>query len=290
MVDKILNPSVVDVSEDINYGSMAEIDETAAFLRSKGIDAPEIGIVLGSGLNHYADRIEDAIRINYSEIPGFIAPTVAGHYGQIIYGTHEGKKIVILAGRFHHYEGHSITRVVFPYRVLIRMGIKRLIITNASGCINPNYKAGSLMLISDHINLTGRNPLIGKNIDEFGPRFPDMSDVYNKALREEMKLRAAEEGIEVCEGVYVGLTGPCFETPAEIRFFGAIGGDAVGMSTVPEAIVANHAGLEVIGISCLSNMAAGVIEDSVITPDEVDQTGLEVAETFAKLVDIAVSL
>ncbi len=290
MTDIYKTTTVIDVSEDINYASLAEIDETVAFLKEKGVVDPELAIVLGSGLNTYADRIENAIRIKYSEIPGFIAPTVAGHYGEVIYGVHEGKRIVILAGRFHHYEGHDINRVVFPYRVLIRMGIKRLIITNASGCINPHYKAGSMMLISDHINLTGRNPLIGKNFDDFGPRFPDMSDVYDKALRERMKVKAAAEGIELCEGVYVGLTGPCFETPAEIRFFAAIGGDAVGMSTVPEAIVANHAGLEIIGISCLSNMAAGVIEDSVITAAEVDETGKEVADTFAKLVDIAVAL
>lgn len=279
---------IANVSEHIDYSSLEAIDQTVDFLRERGIDSPEVGIVLGSGLNTYADTLEDVIRIKYSEIPGFIAPTITGHYGELIYGTRFGKKIIILAGRFHHYEGHSVTRVVFPYRVLIRLGIKRMIITNASGCINRNFEVGSLMLISDHINLTGRNPLIGKHIPELGPRFPDMTDVYNKSLRVLVKEEASKIGIELNEGVYVGLTGPSFETPAEIRFYGAIGADAVGMSTVPEAIVMNCAGVEIIGISCLSNMAAGIIEDKEITTDEVDQTGREVAETFAKVVDIAV--
>lgn len=282
--------SVTDISIDIEYASLSTIDATAKYLRDRGITEPEVGIVLGSGLNSYADRLKNAIRINYSEIPGFISPTVAGHYGEIIYGDLDGIKVIVLAGRFHYYEGHSITRVVFPYRVLIRLGIKRMIITNASGCINRSFEAGSLMLISDHINLTGRNPLIGANIPELGPRFPDMTDTYNKSLREAVKAEAAAIGIELHEGVYAGLTGPCFETPAEIRFLATIGADAVGMSTVPEAIVTNHAGLEVIGISCLSNMAAGIIEDKEITTDEVDQTGADVAETFAKVVDIAVRI
>ncbi len=281
---------VTNVGVNIDYASLKIIDETADFLRELGMIDPEVGIVLGSGLNSYADRMEDVIRIKYSDIPGFIAPTVAGHYGELIYGTHMGKKVIIMAGRFHLYEGHSMTRVVFPYRVLIRLGIKRMIITNASGCINRNYKAGSLMLISDHINLMGQNPLVGNTIEEIAPKFPDMSDIYNKSLRVIMKEKALAEGIKLEEGVYVALTGPSFETPAEIRFLERIGGDCVGMSTVPEALVTNGAGLEIIGISCLSNMAAGIIEDSAITTDEVDQTGRDVADKFAKVVDIAVSL
>lgn len=282
--------NVTDVSERVNYASLDIIDQTVEFLKDKGMTDPEVGIVLGTGLNTYADRLENVIRIKYHDTPGFIAPTVAGHYGEIIYGTHLGKKVIILAGRFHFYEGHSMIRITFPFRVLARLGIKRMIITNASGCINRNFEAGSLMLIKDHINLFGTNPLIGNNIEELGPKFPDMSDVYNKALRQIMKTETEAIGIHLNEGVYAGLPGPSFETPAEIRYLSAIGADAVGMSTVPEAIICNHAGLEIIGISCLSNMAAGIIEDSEITTDEVDQTGADVAETFAKVVDIAVRI
>lgn len=278
------------MSDSKFYTSIETIDAAADFLRSKGIEAPEVGIVLGSGLNSYADRIEDAIRIPYSEIIGFAVTKVSGHYGELIFGTHEGKKIAILAGRFHYYEGHPIERVVFPYRVLIRLGIKRLIITNASGCINRNYNAGDLMLISDHINLSGTNPLIGENLSELGPRFPDMSDVYDKNLRIALKAEAEKKGIDLREGVYAGLSGPSFETPAEIRFLEKIGADAVGMSTVPEAIVAKHAGLEIVGISCLSNMAAGIIPDSSISSAEVDETGKDVADVFAQLVDMSIAL
>lgn len=285
-----LNKDFIDVSEELDYTSLEVIDRTADFFRDNGMTEPEVGIVLGSGLNTYADRLENTIRIKYSDIPGFISPTVAGHYGEVIYGTHEGKKVMILAGRFHFYEGHPMHRVVFPYRVLIRMGVKRFIITNASGCINTNFKAGSLMLISDHINLFGTNPLIVPRTPEFGTSFPDMSDIYNRELRAIVKEEAAKEGIALNEGVYIGVTGPSFETPAEIRFFRTIGADAVGMSTVPEAIVLNRAGLEIIGISCLSNMAAGIIENSEITAAEVDETGKQAADDFATVVDIAIRI
>ena len=276
--------------EGLIFTDIEVIKQTAEFLRSRGVCDPDLAIVLGSGLNQYADRFENAIEIPYQDIPGFAAPTVAGHFGRLIYGTYRGKKVVVLAGRFHFYEGHKVSRVVFPYRVLIYMGIKRLIITNASGCINENCNPGEFMLISDHINYTGQNPLIGAYFEGFGPKFPDMSDTYDADLREALKARMEELGIHLHEGVYVGLTGPSFETPAEIRFFRHIGGDMVGMSTVAEAIVANHAGLEVIGISLLSNMAAGIIPKSKITSSEVDEIGSQVVDTFSAIIDEAITI
>lgn len=194
-----------------------------------------------------------------------------------------------MAGRYHYYESGDIRTTAFPARVLIELGIRRMIITNAAGCVNENWNAGDLMLISDHINLSGANPLIGQNLDEYGPRFPDMTYTYNMELREKMKEKAAEEGITLREGVYTMMSGPTFETPAEIRMVRAIGGDAVGMSSVPEAIIANHAGLEIIGISFLSNMAAGVL-DKPLSNTEVTEAGRQVESKFAKVADIAVSI
>lgn len=267
------------------------VDNAADYLRDKGVINPEIGIILGSGLNSFGDNIEEggAISINYSDIPGFKDVTVSGHNGRLIYSEISGKKVAILSGRHHYYEGHSMTDVVFPTRVLIRLGIKRLIITNASGAINESFKKESLMLISDHINLTGNNPLIGPNIDEFGPRFSDMTDAYTKALRVKMHEGAKNLGIHLYEGVYVGLTGPSFETPAEIRFFRIIGADCVGMSSVPEAIVAAHAGLEMIGISLLSNMAAG-ITGNALSAEEVNEAGTNITEDFHKIINLAISI
>lgn len=265
------------------------IREAADHLRSRGVDRPEIGMILGTGLNNYADRIEDPVIIPYSEIPGMDAGKVDGHRGQLIYGTHCGRKVVIMAGRYHYYESGDIQVTAFPARVLIELGIRRLIITNAAGCVNREWKAGQLMLIRDHINLSGQNPLIGSNLDEYGPRFPDMTYTYDAGLREEMKKRAAEAGIILTEGVYTMMTGPSFETPAEIRMVRIIGGDAVGMSSVPEAIIASHAGIEVIGISLLTNMAAGVL-DQPLTAEEVTEAGRMAEEEFARVADIAIQI
>lgn len=262
---------------------------TTDFLKSKGIDEPEIGIVLGSGLNSYADRLEDPIEISYDDIPNMQAGMVSDHRGRLFYGKYLGKKVLVLAGRFHYYESGDMDKASYPARVLVAMGVKRFIITNAAGCINTDFRKGSLMLISDHINLSGANPLIGHNLDEHGPRFPDMTYAYNKELRDELKRRALAQGIELYEGVYAMFTGPCFETPAEIRFARTIGADAAGMSTVPEAIVANHAGCEIIGISFLSNMAAGVL-DQALSAEEVNDEAVRIEETFAKVVDLAIQI
>lgn len=265
-----------------------KIQDAAEFLRSKGVCDPEIGMVLGTGLNDYAETIEDALVIPYGEIPHFHAGKVDSHKGQLIYGTKKGKKVLIMAGRYHYYESGDMHETAFPARVMVELGIRRMIITNAAGCVNEAWHAGQLMLIKDHINLSGGNPLIGPNLDEYGPRFPDMSYTYSKNLRDKIKAAALAEGIELVEGIYTMMSGPTFETPAEIRMVRTIGGDAVGMSSVPEAIIANHAGLEIVGISFLSNMAAGVL-DQPLSNEEVTEASKYIARDFAKVVDIAVS-
>ena len=265
------------------------IKETVAFLNGRGVRDPETGIILGSGLNDFADRMDDPIVMSYNDIPGMQSGKVSDHRGQLVFGTYKGKRIVMLAGRFHYYESGDMQKAAYPARVLAALGVQRFIITNAAGCINTNWKAGSLMLIRDHINLSGNNPLIGDNLDEFGPRFPDMTYTYDRDLREKLKKAAAEEGIDLCEGVYAMFTGPSFETPAEIIYARTIGADAAGMSTVPEAIIANHAGREVIGISLLSNMAAGVL-DKPLTAEEVNEAGRQAKDAFAKVVDLAIEV
>ncbi len=265
------------------------IKETIGFLNEKGVRDPEIGIILGSGLNDFADRMEEAIVLSYDEIPNMQSGKVSDHRGQLVCGIYKGRRIVMLAGRFHYYESGDMQKAAYPARILVALGVKRFIITNAAGCINRNWKAGSLMLISDHINLSGNNPLIGDNLEEYGPRFPDMTYTYDRNLRERLKAAAAAEGIDLCEGVYAMFTGPSFETPAEIVFARTIGADAAGMSTVPEAIIANHAGLEVIGISLLTNMAAGVL-DQKLTAEEVNEAGRMARETFARTVDLAIDI
>ena len=276
-----------EVHMDGNLRAM--IREAADYLRSNGVTEPDTGVILGTGLNGYSDRIEDPVVIPYAEIPHMSPGKVEGHRGQLIYGRHKGKKVVILAGRYHYYESGDIVLTSFPARVLVELGIKRLIITNASGCVNESWKAGQLMLISDHINLTGQNPLIGSNLDEYGPRFPDMTYTYDPELRSKIRKKASEAGIELTEGVYTMMTGPSFETPAEIRMVRIIGGDAVGMSSVPEAIIASHAGLEVVGISLLTNMAAGVL-DQPLTAEEVTEAGRKAEAEFSRVMDIAIEI
>ena len=265
------------------------IRESLEFLHEKGVIDPEIGIVLGTGLNDFADRIKDPIVLDYNEIPNMESGWVSDHRGELVYGEYLGKKIVVMAGRFHYYESHNMDKAAYPTRVMASLGIKRLILTNSAGCINESFEAGSFMLINDHINLSGDNPLIGRNIDEFGPRFPDMTFTYDPELRAELKERAATEGIKLNEGVYCMMSGPSFATPAEIRMLRTVGADAVGMSTVPEAIVASHAGIKTIGISFLSNMAAGVT-GKPITGEEVSKAAAESRATFAKVLDLAITL
>ncbi|MED1793924.1 purine-nucleoside phosphorylase [Brevibacillus nitrificans] len=263
---------------------MANFHEAVAYIQPKLEEKPTIGLVLGSGLGVLADEIENPVIIPYNEIPGFTVSTVVGHKGQLVIGKLQGKQVVAMQGRFHFYEGHGLDAVVFPIRVMKLLGVETIIVTNAAGGINENYDPGNLMLISDHINMTFRNPLIGPNDDEMGARFPDMSEAYSKELRQIAKQVASEQGIELQEGVYVGLLGPSYETPAEIRMLRILGGDAVGMSTVPEVIVARHMGVKVLGISCISNMAAGILEQP-LSHDEVMETTEKVKTQFLALVN-----
>lgn len=263
--------------------------EAADYLRSRGIAEPEVVVILGSGLNDYADRISDSVVIPYSDIPHFRTGRAAGHRGQLVYGSHKGKRVILLAGRFHYYESNDMNITAFPARVMVELGVKRFVITNACGCINTEFHAGQLMLIRDHINYSGANPLIGENLDEYGPRFPDMTYVYDRRLRDRIHDRAAEKGIDLAEGVYMMFSGPSFETPAEIRMARIMGADAAGMSSVPEAIIAAHAGLEVVGISFLSNMAAGVL-DRPLSGEEVTEASRRSAAVFAEVADLAVEL
>ncbi|WP_071460030.1 purine-nucleoside phosphorylase [Bacillus massilinigeriensis] len=260
-----------------------QIEQAAAFLENKIGEKPEVGLILGSGLGILAEEVENAIKIPYSDIPGFPVSTVEGHAGQFVFGDLEGIRVAVMQGRFHFYEGYEMKKVTFPVRVMKELGIEKLIVTNAAGGINESYSPGDLMLISDHINNMGTNPLLGPNDKKLGARFPDMSESYSKKLREEAKEVAAQLEIKVQEGVYVGNPGPVYETPAEIKMFRILGGDAVGMSTVPEVIVARHAGMEVLGISCISNMAAGIL-DQPLSHDEVIETTERVKATFLRYV------
>lgn len=259
------------------------IREAADFIRSKTIISPKVGLILGSGLGVLADHIEEAVSIPYSDIPYFPQSTVEGHAGELMIGTLNGAPVVLMKGRFHMYEGYGPELTAFPVRVMKELGVEKLLVTNAAGGINTTYQPGDLMLISDHINLTGTSPLIGQNDNELGPRFPDMSQAYSRRLRELARKTAEKAGVPLQEGVYVGLLGPSYETPAEIRMLRTLGGDAVGMSTVSEVIVARHAGLEVLGISCISNMASGIL-DQPLSHDEVMETTDRVREKFLSLV------
>lgn len=268
----------------------AAILDAKSYLEQEGVTDPEVGIVLGSGLNDYADKMKDPIRIPYDKIPHFATGKADGHRGELVYGELFGKKVIIMAGRFHYYEGGSMDKTVLPARTMLAFpSFKRMIITNAAGCINKDWNQGDLMIISDHINCSGANPLIGTNLDEYGPRFPDMTDTYDRVLRDKLRATGEKEGISLREGVYAMMSGPSFETPAEIRFLRTIGADAVGMSSVPEAIICNHAKKEIIGISMLSNMAAGVL-DQPINSAEVNETGRRVHDIFSRVVDLAIQI
>ena len=274
--------------------------ETAEFIKAKYDKEIKIAVVLGSGLGAFADEVENAVEIPYEEIPNFARSTVEGHAGRLILGEVEGVSVAVQQGRFHYYEGYDIEQVVFPVRTFGLLGVKSLILTNAAGSVNTDFKQGSLMLIRDHINLMGVNPLRGKNDERFGVRFPDMTEVYSLNYQEiviaEAKKMAQEKAVRrenetgkkqtinyfLRRGVYCGLSGPSYETPSEIRLLRLLGTDAVGMSTVPEAITARHTGMKVIGISCITNMAAGISGD-VIHHEEVMETGARVAATFKEL-------
>ncbi|WP_026878716.1 purine-nucleoside phosphorylase [Ignatzschineria larvae DSM 13226] len=261
----------------------AEIQEAVTFIQSKCDQKPTIGIILGSGLGPFADTLENATRISYNEIPHFARSEAVGHANELVIGEIAGKVVVAMKGRFHYYEGYSLDQVTFPVRVMKMLGIEKLIITNACGAVNTNFKPGDLMLITDHINLTGNNPLMGPNNAELGVRFLDVSEVYSKKLRGVVAGVAEKMGITLQNGVYAWWSGPTYETPAEVRMIRTLGADAVGMSTVPEAIIARHSGIETVGISCLTNMACGIL-DQPLGHEEVIETAELVKETFLKLV------
>ena len=262
---------------------LRKIEETAAFLKSIQTVNPKIGIILGTGLGGLVNEIAPQKIIDYGEIPNFPVSTVEGHHGRLIFGTIKGVPVMAMQGRFHYYEGYDMQEVTFPVRVMKMLGIDYLIVSNASGGLNPDFKVGDIMIIDDHINMFGDNPLIGKNIAEFGPRFPDMSQPYNKKLIAKALEIAKTEGIELKQGVYVGTSGPTFETPAEYKFFRVIGGDAVGMSTVPEVIVARHADMTCFGISIItdSGVPGQIVE---ISHEEVQQVAGAAEPKMTKII------
>ena len=265
-------------------GYFDRVSEAAEWLRGRGFGGAEIGIVLGSGLGPFADTMVKPQAVAYGEIPHWPASTVVGHAGRFVGGTVSGKPVIALSGRVHFYEGHDLQTVTFAVRVLGRLGVKTLILTNAAGGINTNFVQGALMVIDDHINLFGSNPLIGPNDDRFGPRFPDMTEVYSRRLRALADEAARAVHVPIEHGIYIAVHGPSYETPAEIYAFRTLGADAVGMSTVPEAIVARHMGLEVLGISCITNMAAGVLPQP-LNHDDVMETTRRVRGQFVALLE-----
>ena len=268
------------------YYPLEQIDRIADFVKSKSSYHPQVGIILGSGLGALATSVEAPTIIPYNEIPEWPVSTVIGHQGHLVLGKFENKEVIVMQGRVHYYEGYSIAQVALPVRVLQRLGIEILIVTNAAGAVNPKFTPGDLMLITDHINMIGMaglNPLRGPNLDEIGPRFPDMSKAYDRALMEISRKVAVEENIKLQEGVYVSLAGPSFETPADLRFLRIIGADAVGMSTVPEVITAHHGGTRVLGISGISNKA-NLDGETITTHTEVLEAGEKLAPKLTTLI------
>lgn len=256
---------------------------TTQFLKDKGFIGAKIAIILGSGLGKLCEQLQVKTELSYHEIPGFSESTVSGHAGKLYQGQLENKEVLVMSGRFHLYEGHEASAVSLPIRVFKDLGINTLIVTNAAGGVNQAFQPGDLMIISDHIGFFALNPLRGPNLDEYGPRFPDMSEAYNKNLRLHALKVAKEMGIVVKTGVYFYAKGPTYETPSEIKMLEKFGVDAVGMSTVPEVIVARHCGMDVLGISCITNMASGILNQP-LSHDEVKETADRVAQTFSALV------
>lgn len=265
------------------------IHAAADFLSQRITVKPTTGLILGSGLGDFADTLENRVVIPFSDIPDFPQATVEGHTGAFVFGSCQGKSVVALQGRLHYYEGHSMQDLTLPVRIMALLGVKRLVLTNAAGGVNYNFNPGDLMLITDHINFSGNNPLIGQNMPEFGPRFPDVSDLYCKELREKIRQQAALRGIVLQQGVYMMFTGPNYETPAEVRMARIVGADAVGMSTVPEALVAAQCGIQVIGISCITNMAAGVTT-ATLDHQEVIEIAARVHDKFHSLVNLILEI
>src|SRR3954452_11348519 len=259
------------------------VEEAASLIRAKA-GTPDVAIVLGSGLGDFASTLQDATAWSYGDLPHWPASNVIGHEGRLVIGTLAGRRVAALSGRAHFYEGHDLRTVTFATRVIGRLGVKVLILTNAAGGVNVNLKPGTLMVVDDHINLMGSNPLVGPNDDRFGVRFPDMSEVYSRRLRAIADEAGQSLGITLPHGIYVGLLGPSYETPAEIRYLRTIGADAVGMSTVPEAIAARHMGIEVLGISCITNAAAGALPQP-LDHNEVMAVASRVRGEFSTLLE-----
>ncbi|MDR3599285.1 MAG: purine-nucleoside phosphorylase [Desulfosporosinus sp.] len=266
-----------------------KLAEASSYLKERVTEVPELGVVLGSGLGAFADLVEEKVVIPYREIPHFPISTVEGHAGQLVFGKVQGRSLVVMQGRFHYYEGYMMQEVTFPIRVMQVLGVTGLIVTNAAGGINSAFQAGDLVLIKDHLNLMGDNPLRGENLANLGPRFPDLSEGYNWAWRQKALEVAKKLGIKPQEGVYVAVSGPNYETPAEIRYLRTIGADMVGMSTVPEVIVANHGGMRVLGISCVTNMAAGILPQK-LNHAEVMETAERVGKQFVSFVQALVQV
>jgi purine-nucleoside phosphorylase len=260
----------------------AQLQAATAVVAGRIRRPPRLAIVLGSGLGLLADEVADGVSIPYAEIPHFPVSTAPGHAGRMVAGSFQGVPVAMMAGRVHLYEGYSAGQVVFPVRLLRELGVETLIVTNAAGGVNPRFSSGALMLITDHINLTGHNPLVGPNDDRFGTRFPDMTEAYSLELRMLAESAAVKTGVPLEEGIYLGLLGPTYETPAEVRMVRMLGGDAVGMSTVLEVIAANHLGMQVLGISCITNMAAGMLPQK-LHHEEVMETASRVSGQFAAL-------
>jgi len=270
------------MAAEISTSLYERAEHAAQTLRARTTLQPRIALVLGSGLGAFADEFEEAVAIPYREIPGFVSSTAQGHVGSLVIGKVENIPVAAMQGRVHSYEGYSLEEVTFPIRTFKLLGIDTLILTNAAGGIDVQLQQGALMVISDHLNLMGINPLRGANDERFGPRFPDMSEVYSRELQELVTQEARDLGTTIRRGIYAALSGPSYETPAEIHMLRAFGADAVGMSTVPEAIVARHMGMSVVGISCITNMAAGISEQT-INHEEVMETGQKVRATFTQL-------
>lgn len=270
-----------------NYIELSEIDRAAEIIRAQISVRPRVGMILGSGLGPLAEEIEGATIIPYGEIPSWPVSTVEGHQGQLVIGSLQGQDVLVMQGRAHFYEGYSMAQVGFPVRVMQRLGLEILIVTNAAGAVNPNFEPGEVMLITDHLNLlgmAGHSPLYGPNLDEIGPRFPDMGRAYSRALSELARQVAEENDIPLQEGVYVCLAGPSFETPADLRFLKAIGVDAVGMSTVPEVTVARHGDMRVLGLSTISNKA-NLDGETITSHEEVLEAGQIVMPRLTRIVE-----
>lgn len=260
-----------------------KIEESVKYIIDKISTKPEVGLILGSGLGGLAEKIEDPVILKYKDIPNFPISTVEGHAGQLVIGKLGEKQVIAMQGRFHYYEGYNLMDITFPIRCMIGLGIDDLIVTNAAGGVNSSFKPGDLMIITDHINFTGSNPLIGKNLDDKGPRFVDMTYCYNKDLINIALESGNSLNLVLKKGVYMWFSGPTYETPAEVRMARILGADAVGMSTVPEVIVANHEGIRVLGISCITNMASGIL-DQPLNHEEVVETSMKVKNEFESLV------